>query len=54
MKRHLAANDAEICTNLAVEWKFTDKFRDIVADGACNVVAAIAKTPFHHITCVAL
>lgn len=54
MERHFAENVAEIYTNLAVEWHFsTDKLQAIVTDSACNMVAAVGKTPFHHIPCIA-
>jgi len=52
-ERHFAQNVAEIYTNLAGEWQLTDKLQAFVTDSARNMVAAVAKTPFHHIRCCA-
>ena len=53
MECRLAENVAEIYIHLAVDWQFTDKLQAVVANSARNMVAEVAKTPFHHIPCIA-
>ena len=52
-ERHTAANVASLYEQFADEWHITDKVHCIVSDNARNMVAAIGRTPYSHLPCVA-
>jgi len=52
-ERHTAANVASLYSQFADEWHIADKIRCIVTDNARNMVAAISRTAFSHLPCVA-
>ena len=52
-ERHFSANVAELYENFAADWGISSKIRAVVTDNAGNMTAAVAKTAFQHIPCLA-
>lgn len=52
-ERHYAANVAQVYETFAANWDITTKLMAVVTDNARNMTAAVAKTVFQHIPCVA-
>jgi len=52
-ERHTAENVASFYEEFAATWNITDKICCIVTDSARNMVAAIGRTDYSHIPCIA-